>query len=48
MHSNGGRGLIFDVISSAAGESSRAGNPAALGHLRSSGGVGLIAGANGG
>ena len=46
MHSNGGPGLVPEALSSAAGESRRVGNPAALLHRRSLGGRGLIAGAS--
>ena len=47
MHANGGRGLVREVASPAAGESRRVRHPAALGHRRPSGGIGLIAGAGG-
>jgi hypothetical protein len=46
MHSNGGRGLVFEAMP-AVGESRRGGHPAALSRRRSSGGAGLIVGACG-
>jgi hypothetical protein len=47
MHSDDGPGLVPETPSPAVGESRRAGSSAALGHRRSSGGTGLIAGAGG-
>jgi hypothetical protein len=47
MHSNGGRSLVPEAASPAVGESRRVVHPAALGHRRSSGGTGMIAGASG-
>src|SRR5882757_4601095 len=45
MRSNGGRGLVLEVISPAAGESRRVGDSAALARRRScAGGTDLIAG----